>query len=53
MDYNKAVFKREAWGNKLCKHPIIESEYFMGKNSGKTVCTACGKLFLPGSSLKP
>ncbi len=52
MDYNKAVFKREAWGIKPCRHPIIESEYFMGKNTGKTVCTVCGKLFLAGSSLK-
>ncbi len=53
MDYNKAVMKREGWGMKPCKHPTIESEYFMGTNTGKTVCTTCGKLFFPGLSVKP
>jgi hypothetical protein len=46
MDYNKSVFKREAWGTKPCNHPTKEAEYFMGQNTGKTVCTVCGKLFL-------
>lgn len=53
MDYNKAVSKREAWGTKLCKHSLIEPEYFMGKNTGKTVCTTCGRLFLAGLPVKP
>jgi hypothetical protein len=53
MDYNKGVVKREAWGNKLCGHPLIESEYFMGQHTGKTVCITCGKLFLPTSPAKP
>lgn len=46
MDFNKGVVTREAWGTKPCKHPTMETEYFMGQNTGKTVCTVCGKLFL-------
>ncbi len=53
MDYNKGVVKREAWGIKPCKHPMVETEYFMGKNTRKTVCTVCGKLFLSGSPFNP
>ncbi len=53
MDYNQSVFKREAWGSKPCKHPTKESEYFMGQNTGKTVCTTCGKLFLSAMPVKP
>lgn len=46
MDFNKGVVKREAWGTKPCRHSVIETEYFMGQDTGKTVCTICGKLFL-------
>lgn len=53
MDYNQSVFKREAWGTKPCKHPTKEAEYFMGQNTGKTVCTVCGKLFLSAMPVKP
>jgi hypothetical protein len=53
MDYNKGVVTREAWGTKPCKHPTIETEYFMGQNTGKTVCTVCGKLFLAALPVKP
>lgn len=49
MDYNKAVVKRETWGNKPCKHPTKEAEYFMGKNTGKTICTTCGKVVFSGA----
>jgi hypothetical protein len=52
MDYNKALFTREAWGIKPCKHARMESEYFMGKNTGKTVCSVCGKLYLAGVPFK-
>jgi hypothetical protein len=53
MDFNKGVVTREAWGTKPCRHPVIESEYFMGQNTGKTVCTVCGKLFLSALPVKP
>jgi hypothetical protein len=53
MDFNKGVVTREAWGTKPCKHPMKESEYFMGKDTGKTVCTVCGKLFLSGVPVTP
>jgi len=53
MDYNKGVVKREAWGTKPCGHAIIESEYFMGQHTGQSVCTMCGKLFVPTSPATP
>lgn len=52
MDYNKAVVTREGWGTKPCKHAMKETEYFMGKDTGNTVCTMCGTLFLHGVSVK-
>jgi hypothetical protein len=52
MDYNKGVVTREAWGTKVCKHPRTESEYFMGKTTGNTACTTCGKLFCAGVPVK-
>ncbi len=52
MDYNKGVVTREAWGTKPCKHPTMETEYFMGQNTGNTVCTVCGKLFLSALPVK-
>jgi hypothetical protein len=51
MDYNQAVVTREAWGTKPCKHPTQESESFMGQDTGKTVCSVCGKLLLVGVSV--
>lgn len=53
MDYNQAVVTREAWGTKPCKHPAQELESFMGQDTGKTVCSVCGKLLLaavPGTA---
>jgi hypothetical protein len=29
-----------------------EPEYFMGQNTGKTICTDCGRLFLGGVPVK-
>lgn len=53
MDFSKAVIQREIWGTKPCRHPTIEAEFFMGQNTGKTVCTICGALFLTGLPPKP
>lgn len=43
---SKALRKRwEEEGNKICEHPHITKEYYLGTHTMDYVCTVCGKEF--------
>jgi len=45
MQYEDAKYLRQKWkdnGNKVCTHPSIEKEYYLGAQTGDYVCTTCG-----------
>jgi len=44
QDFKKIERLREGWGDKPCKHPHIEREYYFGAQ-GDFYCTTCGKEF--------
>lgn len=45
MEYYSAQKAKETWGNKLCDHPHLEKEYYVGAFLINYVCTQCGKEF--------
>ena len=47
MQARKARELSEKYGNKPCKHPKLEKEYYLGADTGDYVCTTCGKAFDP------
>jgi hypothetical protein len=44
MRREKAIKLGKDWANKLCMHPYSEEEYYLGKPTGKDVCTVCGSI---------
>jgi hypothetical protein len=45
MQSSTANKLREAWGNTICQHPMLDKEYDSGKETGKYACLICGKEF--------
>ncbi|MGE7954821.1 hypothetical protein [Lysinibacillus xylanilyticus] len=43
MQLEEARDLRERWGEKLCNHPDLTKEYYLGTQTGDYVCTTCGK----------
>ena len=43
MQMQEAIELRKMWGNKPCKHPKLDKEYFNGTDTGDLVCTTCGE----------
>jgi ribosomal protein S27E len=43
MRREKAIHLVKGWSNKVCNHPEIEEEYFLGRATGNLLCTICGK----------
>lgn len=38
---------RQAWekkGDPPCKHPSTDAEYYLGAQTGDTICTICGRI---------
>ena len=42
MQLDEAEALRKAWGDKPCKHPEVQKEYFLSSNTGDRVCSTCG-----------
>ncbi len=42
MQFDEAMRRRKAWGDKPCNHPKTEKEYYLGAATGDYVCTTCG-----------
>lgn len=47
MQTEQAARLRQDWGDKLCRHPRFEKEYYLGAQTGDYVCTTCGRDFSP------
>lgn len=45
MEYYIAQKVKYSWGKKLCDHPHIEAEYYVGAFLTNYVCTQCGQEF--------
>jgi hypothetical protein len=43
MRREKAINLVKYWSDKICIHPEMEKEYFLGRATGNIVCTICGK----------
>ncbi len=43
LQSKEAEALRKAWGDKPCKHPNLEKEYYLGADTGDWVCTICGR----------
>jgi hypothetical protein len=45
MEYYAAQKLKDSWGKKLCDHPNLEKEYYVGAFLVNYVCIRCGKEF--------
>jgi hypothetical protein len=36
---------RNEWGNAICHHPMIDTEYHSGSQTGNVACLICGETF--------
>jgi hypothetical protein len=52
MRREKAINLVKEWSNKVCTHPEIEKEYFLGRATGNLLCTVCGKTIAKTSNYK-
>jgi hypothetical protein len=44
MQFEKAIRRRKAWGDKPCNHPLIDKEQMLGGPTEDYVCVQCGKV---------
>ena len=45
MQMDEAAALRKIWGDKPCRHPELDREYYRGAHTGDVVCTTCGRSF--------
>lgn len=43
MQSRDALKLQKEWGNKPCKHPRLDKEYFGGADTGDWACVTCGE----------
>jgi hypothetical protein len=43
MRREQAINLVKYWSNRICIHPELEKEYYLGKETGNIVCTVCGE----------
>ena len=52
MEYIIAQKLKDTWGKKLCDHPHLEKEYYVGAFLINYVCIQCGKEFTISQKLE-
>lgn len=45
MQSSTANRLREAWGDTICQHPMLDKEYDSGEETGNYACLICGMEF--------
>jgi len=45
MQYKDAKRLREEWGKRVCNHPSLEKEYYLGTDTMDFICSTCGETF--------
>ncbi|MDQ3046746.1 MAG: hypothetical protein M3R27_04290 [Bacteroidota bacterium] len=43
MERERSLKLKKDWAKKTCFHPAIETELYLGRESGNKVCSVCGQ----------